>query len=69
MPKIDAIRLEPASFDPYQGRCPGGGFGGNDYAIRVDKQLFDSLPEAESAYAHPFAWVVLRELKEVPDRP
>jgi hypothetical protein len=63
--QIDAIRFVPASFDPHQGRVPGAGFGGNDYAISLSGKVFRQFRECEKAARFPNTWVVLKQPYEI----
>lgn len=64
--RIDAIRYVPASFDKWQGRILGEGFGGNDYAIGITLAEAEALPPTlggkplhQVALRYPNTWVVV----------
>ena len=69
--KVDALRWEPASFDKYQGRIPNEGFGGNDYAVSLTEEEFESFGEANrtlggerlsnTARRYPNTWCVTHD--------
>lgn len=64
--RIDAIRWVPASWDKWQGRVPGAGFMGNDYAVAISEEQAQNAPRTlggerlyDTAKRYPNTWCVI----------